>query len=241
MRTQSRYLPLILGTLMLIVQPLLAQDATKLKSRVITELGRYYDTPFKIMVDKPGVVTITGTVQSYWDKLNVFTIVSRVPDVREISNLLAVNTDLVADDVIKANIANALQLNNVILEPEKIQVVVDHGLVILRGTVSFRREAEGAEDIAAWQSGVKSVENQMTVLPPKQAISDENLLAILQETIDRFFPFEKSTVKVQVNQGQVTLTGNTTSLWARQQIEKEVRRVQGVREVDNKITVVRAS
>ena len=241
MRTPSRYLPLILGTLMLIVQPLLAQEVTKLKARVITELGRYYDTPFKVMVDKPGVVTITGAVPSYWDKLNVFSIVSRVPDVKEISNLLEVRTDLVADDVIKANIINALQLNNVILEPEKIQVGVDHGLVILRGAVSFHREAEGAEDIAAWQSGVKSVANQITVLPPKQAISDENLLAILRETIDRFFPFEKNTVQVQVNQGQVTLTGNVMSLWARQEVEKEVRRIQGVREVDNKIAVVRAS
>ncbi len=241
MRTKFSYLSLVLGILMLSVQLVLAQDAAKLKSRVIAELGRYYDTPLKITVKDPEIVTITGTVQSYWDKLNVFAIVSRVPGVREISNQLEVNTDMVADDVIKANIVNALQLNNVILEPEKIQVIVDRGLVILRGTVSFRREAEGAEDIAAWQSGVKSVANQITVLPPKQAISDENLLTISRETIERFFPFEKNTVQVKVNQGQVTLNGTVTSLWARQQIEREIRRIQGVREVDNKIEVARAS
>ncbi|MCG3119365.1 MAG: hypothetical protein ALAOOOJD_01757 [bacterium] len=241
MRTRSRYLPIILGILMLAVPPLLAQDVAKLKSRVITELERYYDTPFKITVKDPGRVTIDGTVLSYWDKLNVFAIVSRVVGVREILNLLEVNTDLVADDVIKANITSALQLNNVILEPEKIQVGVDRGLVILRGTVSFRREAEGAEDIAAWQSGVKSVDNQITVLPPKQAMSDENLLAILRETIERFFPFEKNTVQVQIKQGQVTLTGSTANLWARHEVEKEVRRIQGVREVDNKLTVFHAS
>lgn len=241
MRTKFSYLSLVLGILMLSVQLVLAQDAAKLKSRVIAELGRYYDTPLKITVKDPEIVTITGTVQSYWDKLNVFAIVSRVPGVREISNQLEVNTDMVADDVIKANIVNALQLNNVILEPEKIQVIVDRGLVILRGTVSFRREAEGAEDIAAWQSGVKSVANQITVLPPKQAISDENLLTISRETIERFFPFEKNTVQVKVNQGQVTLNGTVTSLWARQQIEREIRRIQGVREVDNKIEVARTS
>lgn len=238
MRSQSRYLSLVLGIMLLIMQPVLAQDTEKLKPRVITELGRYYDnTPFKIIVDQPGTVTITGTVPSYWDKLNVYAIVSRVPGVRKISNQLVVKTDLLADEVIKANIVRALDLNNIIIEPEKIQVAVDQGLVILRGTVSFRREAEGAEDIAGWQSGVKSVDNQLIVLPPKQALSDENLQGILRETIDRFFPSEKNSVQVQVNQGQVTLTGTTASLWARHEIEREARRIQGVQKIDNKIEV----
>ncbi len=65
-------------------------------------------------------------------------------------------------------------------------------------------------------------------------------MSIVRDIIDRFFPLEKKTVQVQLNQGQVTLNGTATSLWARHEIEKEVRRIQGVRQVDNKIEVARA-
>ena len=45
-------------------------------------------------------------------------------------------------------------------------------------------------------------------------------------------------MQVQVQNGRVTLTGTVTRLWARYEIEKEVKRVRGVRSVDNRIQIV---
>lgn len=240
MRAGVRYLALLLGILFLFSQPLFANaDKTDLRTRVLAELERYYVTPFEITVKEDGMVIIEGTVPSYWDKRNVFAIVSRVPGVRKISNRLVVQTDIVADEMIKSEIENELARSRMILDPSEIKVAVTNGVVLLRGTVHFRREAIVAEDIASWQRGVKGVVNEIQVLPPEKAVSDESLTKMLNNMIDRFFPLEGKQVTVQVKDGKVTLTGTVRTLWARHEIEKEVRRVQGVREVENKLEIAR--
>jgi len=240
MRAGVRFFLLVLGALLFVVQPVLAvQTSTDLKTRVVAELQRYYQTPFDITVKEEGFVIIEGKVPSYWDKRNVFAIVSRVPGVRKISNRLLVDTELTADNIIKSEIENELERSRMIADPSNIEVTVSNGVVVLRGTAHFRREAVVAEDIASWQRGVKGVVNEIKVLPPEKAVSDENLTTVLRNMIKRFFPLESDNVHVQVKQGKVVLTGKVKTLWARNEIEKEVRRVQGVREVDNKLEIPR--
>lgn len=214
-----------------------AANAGDLKSAVNNRLLNYYDTPFQISVIQPGHVAVKGEVRSYWDKLNVFSIISRVPGVLEISNELAIASDPIPANIIKANIENSLNRTSMLLEPEKIHVAVDNGEVILTGTVSFAREAIAAEDIAAWQQGVMGVANEIQVLPPKVAVSDDNLSGIIHGMLRNDFPLEKDSVTIQVHNGTVTLSGKTTTVWAKNAIAKEVGRIQGVRSVANKIEV----
>jgi osmotically-inducible protein OsmY len=240
MRAGIRTFALALGVLLFIAQPVLSNDLPNdLQDRVMAELARYYVTPFDITIKDEGFVIIEGKVPSYWDKRNVFAIVSRVPGVRKISNRLLVDTDLVADNIIKSEIENELERSRMIIDPSDIEVSVTNGVVLLRGTVHFRREAVVAEDIASWQRGVKGVVNEITVLPPEEAVSDENLTVALNNMIRRFFPLEGKDMYVKVNNGKVILTGTVRTLWARNEIEKEVRRIQGVREVDNRLEIAR--
>ncbi len=238
MRSLTHSILLAGVALLLGARPLPAQThASQLKALVADELGRYYETPFQISVEQPAKVIIKGTVPTYWDKLNVFGIVARVPGVREISNLLEVDTKMLPDDVIKANIKEGLALNRSIEEPDKIKVTVNNGEVVLRGTVNFRREATLAEDLASWQPGVRGVTSEIEVLPLRKALSDQDLTATLSDIIARFFPLEAKSVQVHVQNGQATLTGTVTRLWARYEIEKEAKRVRGVLSVDNRIQV----
>lgn len=212
-------------------------SADDLQSAVKTQLSYYYNTPFEISTETPGHIIIKGTVHTYWDKLNIFGIISRVRGVNAITNELAVETDLVPNNMIKANIENSFLQTSTLLEPKKIHVAVDNGEVILSGTVSFAREAIAAEDIAAWHKGVLGVFNQIEVLPPKVAVSDDNLREVIQGLIQEQFSLEKQGVEVQVHNGVVTLMGKTTTFWAKNAIAKEILRVPGVLSVENKIQV----
>jgi len=207
-----------------------------MQSRVVGRLARYYDVPFEISV-KDGQVTVKGQVRSYWDVSNVYRIVSHVQGVREILMHVDVDTHVLPNKIVKASIEEDLTTNPAIFEPEKIKVAVDNGLVILTGTVSFRREANMAEDIASWQKGVLSVSNELKVLPTQKAQSDQNLTAVIKDMIQHDFPLEKDAVRVVVHGGRAQLTGEVKSLWDRVSIEKEVKRIQGVKEVDNNIKV----
>lgn len=51
------------------------------------------------------------------------------------------------------------------------------------------------------------------------------------------FSLEEQHVKVQVQDGVVTLSGNTTSYWAKDNLEDEVRMIKGVRNVKNELEV----
>jgi osmotically-inducible protein OsmY len=220
-------------------QVLSAQNQTrKLESRVLEELERYYPEPFKVTVKDSGEVIITGRTSSFWDKLNVYSIVARVPGVRKISDLVEVETEMVPDKTIKLNIENELALNNAIEDPKKIQVAVDKGDVILGGTVNFQREATMAEDVASWIAGVRSVANGIQVLPPQKAVSDSNLTVILKDLMSREFSRDERTISIHVQQGRVILKGTVPTLWARDHIEKEFKRVQGVLAVENQLKIV---
>lgn len=211
---------------------------SSLKTDVLKELTQHYTSEFQVDVTVPGVVTVKGTVPSYWDKLNVYAIISRINGVSEIKNELKIDTEPMPDAIIKANIESYLKANRAILEPKKIKVRVENGLVVLDGTVSFAREAEIAEDVASWQQGVLSVSDELTVLPKMKADSDANLTMLVQDLLRRDFSLEKSDVQAKVEHGKAMLTGQVHSLWTKDAIAKEMRRIQGINSVDNRITII---
>lgn len=61
-----------------------------LRTEIVTVLAFSYRNSFNIEVSKPGIVTIAGTVPTYWDWLNVFAIVSRVHGVKEVRKIWGV-------------------------------------------------------------------------------------------------------------------------------------------------------
>ncbi len=123
-----------------------------------------------------------------------------------------------------------------ILDPDRIEAEVNKGVVILKGKVSFYREKIMAQTVASWQEGVKGLINEIKVLPPKKAKSDENLRDILQAILDAQFSLEKN-VYFEIEDGVVTLNGATKDLWFKERIEEEFANVIGVKKVINNLKV----
>jgi osmotically-inducible protein OsmY len=213
-------------------------DPMKLLQKNVEEAYyRYYSDPINITVSAGGVVELKGSLKTYWDKLNVYANIANVKGVTEILDHLTVDTEMVPDDVIKDEINNQLKITHVITEPEKIKVAVTNGLVILTGTVNFFKEATAAEDVAGSYTGVKSVADELEVMPLAKAETDDNLTAVVQDVLKDQFSMSAKDIQVKVAQGVVTLTGATNSLWSKSAIEKQIHSILGVKDVTNNLTV----
>ena len=98
-----------------------------LAHRVEDAINNHYDRDFEVTVNNDHFVDITGQVNTFYDKLKIFQIASKIKGVRGITDDLTVNTPILPDKVIQANIVNELNMVSSILEPNRISV---HGITV---------------------------------------------------------------------------------------------------------------
>lgn len=213
-------------------------DTKKLENSVKSQIGAYYDEDIGVSADKNGTITLSGEVNTLFDKLKIGELISRDNGVKDVINNITVHNEITADNIIRANIENELQRNDAILEPNRINVEVKDGVVTLSGTVSYFREKLMAQSIASWQDGVSDMKSSIKVLSPGIAKSDENLKIIIDGILKRDFPSEKY-IKFDVSNGEVSLWGNTLNLYAKNHIPEEIQKVLGVKSVINEMSVNR--
>ena len=204
--------------------------------RISTAIPYYYQNDINVTVENNGIVKLEGNVNTLYDKDRIFEIVARIPGVSEIKNDILIKSALIPDDEIRNNIIQEMKLVSAISEPGRIKVTVNDGIVFLDGTVSYYREKMMAKSIASWQKGVKGIQNNLVVLPPSAARSDENLQKMLSQVMEYNFPLEHN-VTFKVKDGVVTLNGTTTTLWAKNNIPEEFSKIIGIKKVKNNLKV----
>jgi osmotically-inducible protein OsmY len=124
------------------------------------------------------------------------------------------------------------------LQPNEIGVIVKDGVVTLTGWVDSYIKRWAAEDAAHRVRGVKAVANDIEVqLPSSAERSDADIAAAAMRALewDAFVPIDK--IEVTVSKGWVTLKGAVEWQFQREDAERVVRRLSGVRGVTNLITV----
>jgi osmotically-inducible protein OsmY len=215
-------------------------DTGKLVTDVENKIENYYTENFKISADKNGIVSISGEVNTLFDKLKIGELVSEVKGVKEIHNNIQVQNVITADDIIKANIENETKLNDAILEPEKIKIEVNNGVVTLSGTVSYFREKLMMQTIASWQDGVSDLIDHISVMSPSAAKSDANLTEIIIDLLNKNFPLEKN-IMFDINNGSVNLYGTVNDLYAKNHIQEDIQRIIGVKNVVNEMKIINNS
>ncbi len=122
------------------------------------------------------------------------------------------------------------------LQPNEIGVTVKDGIVTLTGWVDSFLKKWSAEDVALKVSGVKAVANDLEVkLASERTDADIAAAALRALEWDAFVPSDK--VQVTVSKGWVTLKGDVEWQYQKQDAERVVRRLLGVKGVSNLITV----
>jgi len=122
--------------------------------------------------------------------------------------------------------------------PNEIGVAVKDGVVTLTGWVDSYLKRWAAEDAAHRVRGVKAVANDIEVrLPTAAERTDADLAAAAVRALqwDAFVPVDK--IDVTVSKGWVTLKGEVEWQVQKEDAERAVRRLSGVRGVSNLIVV----
>jgi hyperosmotically inducible protein len=123
----------------------------------------------------------------------------------------------------------------------EINVETTQGEVMIRGKVDSSDARRAAEDIAQKLDGVKSVKNDLQVVPPskREGIDDkdEAITARVNEQIAKDSQLKKAGIHAQTNAGVVSLTGEVPDLMTSAQASWFAWQVPGVKSVKNDLTV----
>ena len=124
------------------------------------------------------------------------------------------------------------------VQPNEIGVTVEDGVVTLTGLVDSYTKKWAAEEAAHRVRGVKAVANEIEVrLSSIAERTDTDIAAAAVRALewDAFVPVEK--LDVTVSKGWVTLRGEVEWQFEKEDAERVVRRLSGVKGVTNLIVV----
>jgi len=138
------------------------------------------------------------------------------------------------DDAIQRAVTSQLMKDNYI-QAQRIDVTVKDGIVTLSGTVDRLITSERAADVAMIVKGVRAIVNRLAVMPASR--SDQEIRDDVRTALELDPVADTAEIEIAFRDGRVTLTGRVDSWQEKQLVEIPVKRIHGVREVVNDLTV----
>jgi osmotically-inducible protein OsmY len=186
---------------------------------------------------KKGVVTLTGTVNSYAKKLAAQKAAHRVPGVLDVANDIEVKVTgslQRTDSEIARAIRHALEWD-VLVPSYKIHSTVANGLVTLEGEVEYYSEWAAAERAVAHLSGVRGVINKIEVWATP--VEPELVKFLIEDVLERRADRGANRIRVSVVEGDVTLTGAVKSWDEKNSILGAVGHAPGVKMIHDHLFI----
>ncbi len=188
------------------------------------------------VVAKDGVVTLTGFVDSYAEKIAAERAVRQVKGVKAIAQEIEVrlpNARKRADDEIAKRAVDILKWN-VSVPDERIKVKVEHGVVTLTGDVDWQYQRSIAEADIRRLSGVIALINNVIVKP---SIEPRNIREKIKLALERTADVEAAAIGITADGGRVTLSGNVHSWAERAAAERAACSATGVTQVTDHLSI----
>ena len=215
--------------------------ATDLQDRVLRELRfdpRVEASKIGVTATPNGTVTLTGTVNSYTEKLAAEEAAKRVAGVRAIANDIEVvlpGTSRRSDTAIAEAALNALKSRATPLD--NIKVIVKNGWVTLEGEVEYYYQKQEAERAVSVLAGVTGVTNNIRVRPVPHTPKEEEVKKEIEDALIRSARLDARSITVEVRGTNVMLRGSVRSWAEREEAENAAWAVPGVLEVETRIEV----
>jgi osmotically-inducible protein OsmY len=214
--------------------------AISLQDAVLKELRfdpRVDATRIGVTTTPSGVVTLTGTVNTYMEKLAAEEAAKRVHGVRAVANEIEVfipgserrsDTDI-AEAALIALKARATPL-------DQIKVTVKDGWVTLEGEIEYYFQRQEAEQAISPLAGVKGVTNNIRVRP--RPVNEAEIKKQIQDALVRSARLDAQNISVRVEGTKVILDGNVRSWAEREEAENAAWSIPGVLEVENNLRII---
>lgn len=184
-----------------------------------------------------GIVTLTGYVDNYSEKLAAEKAAGRVDGVKAVAVDLDVrysSSDMQGDDDIAKRALQVLCWD-VDVPKEKVEVQVENGWVTLTGDVTWNYERDAAEKDVRKLSGVTGVTNFINIKPMVYAsdVRDKITAAFARNSL-----IDEDDIIVTVDGSKVTLDGSVDTWSDRELVESTAWSAPGVTWVDDRLTVI---
>jgi osmotically-inducible protein OsmY len=179
-----------------------------------------------------GVVTLTGFVDSYAEKLAAERVAKLIRGVRGVANDITVRQMVDRTDADIAHDAIVYLKTRPVLDT--VQVAVHHGHLTLTGQVEWLLQKDAAERAVKHIRGLLGIFNHITVKPRSaQRDVQRRIVAALHHHAD----LDAQQIKVSVQDDSVVLTGTVTTWLKRDAAERAAGNAPGIARVENQLVV----
>lgn len=182
-----------------------------------------------------GVVTLTGTVPSYAEKLAAERTAGRVIGVKAIAEEIEVKLPSSSqrnDTEIAEAVVDALKWHTLV--KEEITVKVEDGVVTLSGDVNWNYERDSAKRAVENLTGVLRIVNLIKVhaRPSVAGVREK-----IEKAFERAATLDAAKIQVETHDGEVTLKGKVRSWSETRDAESAAWAAPGVTKVNNQLKV----
>jgi hyperosmotically inducible periplasmic protein len=191
-----------------------------------------------------GIVTLTGTVSLYQDKLDAAKKTKKLANVTGVRNDIAVAGETVPDAQLQQKLAKKLAYDRVGYYDNAFNYLalsVKDGVATINGDTLNDVAKDSALAIVARTPGVKDVVNEVTVLPVSlfdDSIRVRTARAIYRDSVlGRYAIDPVHPIRIVVDNGHVTLYGTVESAMDKTIAGIRASAVPGAFSVENKLVV----
>ncbi len=186
---------------------------------------------------KGGIVTLTGTVDSYFKKLEAENATKNVLGVKAIVEKIEIHFNsewaTKTDNDVATEVINAFKWNWQVPN-DKVKVKVEKGWVTLEGELSWNYQRVAAYDAVKNLSGVKGVYNNLII---KSETPDSIEKHLIERAISRNGIISGRGIQVSVSDTHVTLSGTVHSLYEKEEAGRVAWNAPGVWILHNDLVV----
>ena len=182
-----------------------------------------------------GIVTLTGHVRNYTQKLAAERAAGRVKGVKAVAEEIDVKLDSDmrrSDEQIAAAAVDSLAWD-VMVPTDKVKVRVEKGWVTLTGDVHWHYQKDAAEDDTRRLLGVLGVSNMIGIKPEVRAA---DIKAKITTALHRTW-YDAAHITVTSDEGRISLGGSVRSWHERRLAEDAAWGAPGVTQVTDNISV----
>ena len=214
------------------------ESGKQLQRRVLDELDwePSVDAAHIGVAINDGVVTLTGSVRTYAEKISAEQATKRLVGVRAVANDLEVRPIFPAqpnDTEIAQAVLRALEWD-VAVPHELIKTRVAAGVVTLEGQVESWYQRQATEKAVRGLRGVTGIVNHISIRPVAKVA---DVKSRIESAFRRSAEIDARQIHVDTSDGRVTLRGRVRSWAERQEAESAAWAAPGVTKVDDELTV----